>query len=298
MRKAKFCFVSQLLLLSTAAVSAWIIPLAHKRQQVASRSSASKLYMQQQQQTKKSQFAQPAFSQRPKQQQKQQPSFASDSTLGSLHQQRLQTAGRVGTKRYVNPCKVFFGNLPFDADETALSQWFTTCMGLPAAILLHDLKIVRDWKTGKSKGYGFAVLTDPVYATVAIIQGRTYAELNGRRVRIDQGQRRPEETLVLVRKNSTGDSETKKQQLDVEEEPMTYEEAALMATLDRDLVPIDMQPPLLVLSDEDNAKNREGRRKALRELKREAKRNKPNGGFGTKTTAADAAAIPESVDDE
>ena len=35
--------------------------------------------------------------------------YRSDSKIGSIHKERLKTAGRPGTKRFVDPCKVFVG---------------------------------------------------------------------------------------------------------------------------------------------------------------------------------------------
>ena len=57
------------------------------------------------------------------------------------------------------------------------------------------MKIVRDWRTGKSKGYGFAQFYEPLEATTTIegingAPGRGW-QIRGRRLRLDQGTRKP-----------------------------------------------------------------------------------------------------------
>lgn len=167
--------------------------------------------------------------------------YGSDSKLGELHNRRIKTAGRVGTKRYVNPCKVFLGNLPFNATEASLQEWLCDQMGLPAPFLLNGVKIVRDWKTGDSKGYGFCVFTEPIHATVCIdkCNGRL---LQGRAVRVDQGIKK-QQTKILIKKDE-------KEPLDADETAIQEgirkaketirlpdpEEMAMLRRLDPDLV--------------------------------------------------------------
>jgi hypothetical protein len=177
--------------------------------------------------------------------------FGADSKISSLHLERVRTAGRVGTKRYVNPCKVFVGNLPFAMDESALQTWLSAQMGLPPAVLLNECKIVRDWKTGKSKGFGFAVFTEAIYATVCIEKCHS-AKLESRTVTVKQGQRKPDENLVYIKKR-------KEQPSDAEEAAiqngltqaeghirddiviMDPEEMAMIKMLDPDLLPDHVQ---------------------------------------------------------
>lgn len=96
----------------------------------------------------------------------------SDGQLISANAQRVATAGRVGTQRHVNPCKVYLGNLSFQVSSKQVQEWIVDIMGLPAHIVLASSNkgchIVTDWKTGKSKGYGFVVFSEPMYATVAL----------------------------------------------------------------------------------------------------------------------------------
>jgi RNA recognition motif-containing protein len=134
-------------------------------------------------------------------QQRLERSYKGDSLIGELHEQRVKTAGRVGTKRYVNPCKVFVGNLPIHSNftEADLKQWLCDQMGLPAHVLLNECKIVEDWKTGRSKGFGFAVFTEAIYATVCIDKCHLN-ELRGRRLTVKQGQKKQDTSVVYVEK--------------------------------------------------------------------------------------------------
>ena len=156
------------------------------------------------------------------QEQRQKPRFepnryGGDSKIVSMHKERIQTAGRVGTKRFVDPCKVFLGNLPFHVTPTVLQEWLCTQMGLPREVLLKECKIVYDWKTGTSKGYGFAVFTEAVYGTVCIdkCNGR---ELEGRKVRVDQGRKKMVDPQIFVQKKN-------KQKRPMDEEERLIEES-------------------------------------------------------------------------
>jgi hypothetical protein len=183
----------------------------------------------QNQQQPKPAFAQPAFRQaahqqnkpKPKQQSSQQPIQSSsqaldengrkivtggDSSIGIAHRQRVKTAGRVGTKRYVNPCKVFTGNLPFSYTKTDLSSWICEQMGMPEHILLNECKIVSDWKTGVSKGFGFCVFTEAVYATVCIDKCHNLM-LEGRAVTVKQGVKKAVDNVLYVKKNNNNVSQ-------------------------------------------------------------------------------------------
>ncbi|GKY95473.1 hypothetical protein MPSEU_000508900 [Mayamaea pseudoterrestris] len=181
---------------------------------------------------KKSLFAQPAYTQQssgraqstetasalsPRIYKPKKP-FQSDSTMMSLHQERLQSAGRIGTKRFVNPCKLFIGNLAYETTETDLQDLLQQSLGahLPDYLWLHRLHIVRDWKTSKSKGYAFCDFTEPHFATVCILKCHNM-ELHGRQLVVKQGvkQLKPNEVYV---------SKTKR-------EPLTDEEVAIQAGL-------------------------------------------------------------------
>ena len=205
----------------------------------------------------KSKFSQPAFSQAAHQSNNNnknsgnnktphstRPLRKADSKIGQLHQERVRTAGRVGTKRFVDPCKVFLGNLPFDADEAAVKAWVCDKMGLPPAVLLRDVKVVMDWKTGKSKGYAFVDFTEAIYGTVCIDTCNNQ-DFGGRAVRVDQGKKKPDETAVYLqkkKKKAVTDEEAAIQagMAQAEEDQklmlMDAEEYALIRRLDPDLV--------------------------------------------------------------
>lgn len=139
---------------------------------------------------------------------KTQQSYVSDSKLGSLYNQRIKTAGRKGTKRFVDPCKVFIGNLPFDIDEKQLGNFILDTMG-QSRMVLHSFKVIYDWKTGKSKGYGFVEFTDPIYASVCmdVCNGK---KLNGRPIRVDQGKKKDAEDQVFIKKKKKPETEEEK----------------------------------------------------------------------------------------
>jgi|EP00970_Alexandrium_tamarense_P008984 hypothetical protein len=117
------------------------------------------------------------------------------SQLIELNNQRLQTAGRPGTKKFIDPNKVFIGNLPFDATEEDVNQLFATHWGVPLDKVgqrIESVKIVRDWKSGKSKGYGFIQFYEPMVATSAMksVNEGKGLRIKGRPIRLDQGARK------------------------------------------------------------------------------------------------------------
>lgn len=134
--------------------------------------------------------------------------FGGDAKLAQKYEERIKTAGRVGTKRFVDPCKVFVGNLPFTVTEDELSRFVLSTMG-QSRLVLHSSKVIYDWKTGKSKGYGFVVFTDPIYATVCmeVVNGKT---LGDRVVTVDQGKKKDQDNQLYLkkkRKEATTDEE-------------------------------------------------------------------------------------------
>jgi RNA recognition motif. (a.k.a. RRM, RBD, or RNP domain) len=157
----------------------------------------------------------------------------------SLHTERLQNAGRVGTKRFVNPCKVFIGNISFQVQSTKeLRAWVIEQMGLPEHVLLKDCQMVAEWKTGKSKGYGFVLFTEPIYATMAI------TKLNGmlwhdRPLSVLQGiQQKTLQELSLRRERASRERNTAPS-VQKDEPSVIYmdaQEAAMLRKLDPDLL--------------------------------------------------------------
>lgn len=141
-----------------------------------------------------------------------------DSILSERNRERVATAGRRGTKRFVDPGKVFVGGLPFDATEEDLKAFFGQHMGPNSTRNnIHSVKIIRDWKTKQSKGYGFVIFTDPMFATCAMEFCKN-KKLNGRILTLDQGKKKIDPNTLYVKKN-------KKPALD-------EEEAAIQAGMD------------------------------------------------------------------
>ena len=171
----------------------------------------------------------------------------SDGSITSLHTSRIQNAGRVGTKRYINPCKVYFGNLSYQIkNKKILHDYVVQQLGLPSHILLKECNIVTDWKTNQPKGYGFVIFTEPIYATIAItkLHGTTWYN---RTITVNQGVHKQNmEELQSIYQNAY-----RKQQIRLEEERngtnqqlkkddeiifMDAKEAALLKHLDPDLL--------------------------------------------------------------
>jgi len=233
----------------------------------------------------------------------QQYSYASDSKIGSIHKERLKTAGRKGTKRFVDPCKVFVGNLSFDTDKKQLAKFILDTMG-QSRMALHSFKVIKDWKTGKSKGYGFLEFTDPIYATVCmdVCNGK---KLNGRPIKVSQGKKRDEEDAVYISKerkkfgtedenvisSALDEAEDDGEELEVDEDGVAVfddgsdEDLELDAmlfglNLDEDDELDDgvfLERPSKYKEDFDENLNREQRRDAARRRK---KKKLPSKGFG------------------
>ena len=132
-----------------------------------------------------------------------------DSTVSILNNERKRTAGRPGTKRFVSPNKLFVGNLPYSADEDTVMEWLGQHLG--STINVHSVKIIRDWKTGQSKGFGFVMFTDPIFATHCC-ETLNGMKLNGRNVNFSQGQKKVDPNVLYAqkRKRSAEEDEEEK----------------------------------------------------------------------------------------
>lgn len=215
--------------------------------------------------------------------------FRGDSKVGALHEQRVKTAGRVGTKRYVNPCKVFVGNLPFSVTASDLERWICEQQGLPRAVLLNECKTITDWKTGQSKGYGFAVFTEAIYATVCIekCNGLMW---QGRAITVNQGVKKEQEQQLWLKKKKRKPIDQDEEAIAAavqeaeEEERMDPEEIAMLRMLDPDLVPDsfklddDMDGSVPPIDEHGEPMNRQKRREIERKQKR--LRKPQSKGFG------------------
>jgi RNA recognition motif. (a.k.a. RRM, RBD, or RNP domain) len=140
---------------------------------------------------------------------------AKDSILGAANQARVSAAGKRGTKKFMDPCKVFMGNLPADAQEKDLLAFLELYLGHTRNV--HSVKIIRDWKTNLSKQYGFVLFTDPMFATCAMTFCKN-KKMSGRIIKMDQGKKKLDENTLYVTKNK--------------KKPVDAEEAAIQAGLE------------------------------------------------------------------
>eukprot|EP00579_Thalassiosira_antarctica_P000550 CAMPEP_0201874176 /NCGR_PEP_ID=MMETSP0902-20130614/6504_1 /ASSEMBLY_ACC=CAM_ASM_000551 /TAXON_ID=420261 /ORGANISM="Thalassiosira antarctica, Strain CCMP982" /LENGTH=403 /DNA_ID=CAMNT_0048400987 /DNA_START=354 /DNA_END=1565 /DNA_ORIENTATION=- len=148
-------------------------------------------------------------------------SSSKSSVLIELNNQRLQTAGKPGSKKFQDPNKVFLGNLPYDATEEDVSQLFATHYNIPLESVgdrIESIKIIRDWKTGKSKGYGFIQFYEPMAATSAMESVNKGSKqkgwrIKGRKIRLDQGVRKPNEEVENRKRQKINIKKKKKAKL-------------------------------------------------------------------------------------
>jgi len=150
------------------------------------------------------------------------------SQLIELNNERLQTAGRPGTKNFVDPNKVFIGNLPFTATEDDVSKMFATHWNIPINSVnerIESIKIIRDWKTNQSKGYGFIQFYEPMVATSAMesINKGKGLKINGRRIRLDQGKRKPNEEEERLKRLKQKEKKKKLKALEMQEDELDEE---------------------------------------------------------------------------
>lgn len=166
------------------------------------------------------------------------------SYLIERNNERLTTAGKPGSKSYIDPNKLFIGNLPFDATEHDIQKLFAKVWGVPLTAVderIESIKIIRDWKTGQSKGYGFLQFYEPMVATSTMLsvnqdknggndkgKGRGGGwKIKGRVIRLDQGQRnRDEEEAELKRKRE--EKKKRKEQQKREKEVILDEEGMVI----------------------------------------------------------------------
>lgn len=111
------------------------------------------------------------------------------NSIEQSNKARVRLGGRIGSKHFQDPRKLFIGNIPYDADENVIKKFFTTHIGANVDDIVVRIKIVRDWRSGKSKGYGFIDFTEPIYATSMLMVLRN-KKLKGRIVRFEQGKKK------------------------------------------------------------------------------------------------------------
>lgn len=115
-----------------------------------------------------------------------------ENDMMTNHKHRLQTAGKIGTQRYADPTVVFIGNLNFTTTDEQLKEFLLPLVPSPWDIA--KVRIVRDWKTGDSKGYAFVHFTEPVFATVCL-QEMNDREFLGRRLKVKAANSKSESPL-------------------------------------------------------------------------------------------------------
>lgn len=283
-----------LVVLKTFHIDAWS-PVLHRRYDASALATTTTSLFAKEQKPPKRRFSQARTQKNP---------YGTDSKIGSIHKERIKTAGRKGTKRFVDPCKVFVGNLSFDTNKQELGKFILETMG-QSRMVLHSFKVVKDWKTGKSKGYGFLEFTDPIYATVCMetCNGKM---LKGRPIRVSQGKKKDEEDQVFLKKKRK-DAETDEEKAissaldeaedDTEELEVDEDGVAIFDNSNDDDLELDAMLFGLDLDDddyeqddgvflerpskyediEDENLNREQRRDAARRRK---KKKLPSKGFG------------------
>lgn len=78
--------------------------------------------------------------------------------------------------------KLYVGNLPFQASEEQIQEWFGQ-----AGVSTSTITLVRDRFTGQLRGFGFVEIADDEQAERAI-QSLNGTELMGRRVVVNEAR--------------------------------------------------------------------------------------------------------------
>ena len=88
------------------------------------------------------------------------------NSLHSINQHRKRIAGKPGNKHFLDPNKVFIGNLSYNTDADDLKEFLKQNLG--GLHTVESAKMVYDWTTNKSKGFGFVQFIEPMFATSAM----------------------------------------------------------------------------------------------------------------------------------
>lgn len=80
---------------------------------------------------------------------------------------------------------------------------------------IERIKVIRDWKTGVSKGYGFLVFYEPMVATSAMESVRNL-KIKGRVVRLDQGKKKDVDEDERLKKKKLKKEKLAREDLDEE----------------------------------------------------------------------------------
>lgn len=79
--------------------------------------------------------------------------------------------------------RLFVGNIPFNASESDLRQFFS-------AYTLRSVNIVTDRETGRARGFAFVDLDESI-STQDVIQALDRQQLGGRAVMVSEAKERP-----------------------------------------------------------------------------------------------------------
>ncbi|KAL7468125.1 hypothetical protein ACHAXS_010400 [Conticribra weissflogii] len=80
---------------------------------------------------------------------------------------------------------------------------------------IEKIKVIRDWKTGVSEGYGFLMFYKPMVATSALESVRNL-KIKGRVVRLDQGKKKDVDEDERLKKKKLKKDKLAKEDLDEE----------------------------------------------------------------------------------
>ena len=73
--------------------------------------------------------------------------------------------------------KLYIGNLPYTIDESELKELFSSYGDL------DEIKLIRDWETGRSKGFAFITFTTQHAAEKALEQNDK--EIGGKAIKVN-----------------------------------------------------------------------------------------------------------------
>jgi hypothetical protein len=175
------------------------------------------------------------------------------STLQEMNNLRKRYAGKPGSKNFLDPNKVFIGNLPFDATENHVSEFLTLHLGHLKNI--DSFKIIRDWKTDKSKGFGFIQFKEPIYATAALEMIKNKMLL-GRVINLRQGMKKDDDETIRKRQLYVKVRSRGKYRLDEEGSIIeaALDEAEDIDTTDTDTDDMEMDTSAMAEDDDDAQK--------------------------------------------
>lgn len=174
------------------------------------------------------------------------------NSLHTINQQRKRIAGKPGSKHFLDPNKVFIGNLSYDTDADDVKEFLKQNLG--GLHTVESVKIIYDWKTNKSKGFGFVQFIEPIFATSAMASIRN-KKLNGRIIRLDQGRKKDdlENRVLFVKKRERKADVDKSKRVDDEADVIeqALDEAEGEMDLEYSLDDFDDDEDELLFGDED-----------------------------------------------